>query len=182
LPPPPSPPLSLPLSLFLSCHRCLHRRRRLTRRRHSTGVFQVLATVEAMAVAPWCGSDNPLKSGGGDKFDQTERVGSPPWCGQQAHCLGMSIFQAWAVVERPWPTMPMGSMIIKIVKLWLTKKRRGEGSELELRRESAYDSNGNGTDLHTGLYVLWLRYGENCKASCTHGVFRKTCTSRCGVL
>ena len=38
------------------------------------------------------------------------------------------------------------------------KKRGGKGSDVELRRESAYDS--NGTDLHTGLYVLWLRYGE----------------------
>jgi hypothetical protein len=40
----------------------------------------------------------------------------------------------------------------------LTKKRGGKGSDVELRRESAYDS--NGTDLHTGLYVQWLRYGE----------------------
>jgi hypothetical protein len=29
---------------------------------------------------------------------------------------------------------------------------------VELRRESAYDS--NGIDLHTGLYVLWLQYRE----------------------
>jgi hypothetical protein len=34
----------------------------------------------------------------------------------------MSVFQAWAVVERPWPTTPMGSMFIKIAKLRLTKK------------------------------------------------------------
>jgi hypothetical protein len=36
----------------------------------------------------------------------------------------MSVFQAWAVVERPWPIRPMamGSMFIKIVKLRLTKK------------------------------------------------------------
>ena len=34
------------------------------------------------------------------------------------------------------------------------KKRSG----VELWRESAYDSNGIG--LHTGLYVLWLRYRE----------------------
>jgi hypothetical protein len=34
----------------------------------------------------------------------------------------MSVFQAWVVVERPWPTMPMGSMFIKIAKLPLTKK------------------------------------------------------------
>ena len=64
----------------------------------------------------------------------------------------MSVFQAWAVVERPWPTTPMGSMFIKIAKLPLTKKGGGKGSDVELRRESAYDSN----DLHTGLYVLWL--------------------------
>jgi hypothetical protein len=69
----------------------------------------------------------------------------------------MSVFRAWAVVERPWP--------IKIAKLWLTKKGGEKGSDVELRREYAYDS--NGTDLHMGLYVLsWLRYGENCKASC----------------
>jgi hypothetical protein len=72
--------------------------------------------------------------------------------------LGMSVFQAWAVVERPWPSTPMGSMFIKIVKLRFTKKRGEKRSDVELRRESAYDS--NGTDLHTGLYVLWLRYGE----------------------
>ncbi len=35
------------------------------------------------------------------------------------------------------------------------KKRGGKGSDMELRRESAYDS--NGIDLHTGLYVLWLQ-------------------------
>jgi hypothetical protein len=52
----------------------------------------------------------------------------------------------------------MGLLFIKIAKLQLTKKGGGKGSEVELRRESAYDS--NGTDLHTGLYVLWLRYGE----------------------
>ena len=37
----------------------------------------------------------------------------------------------------------------------ICKKKR---SDVELWRESAYDSNGIG--LHTGLYVLWLRYGE----------------------
>ena len=55
-------------------------------------------------------------------------------------------------------TTPMGSMFIEIVKLRLTKKGGGKGSDVELWRESAYDS--NGTDLHMGLYVLWLRYGE----------------------
>jgi hypothetical protein len=39
----------------------------------------------------------------------------------------MSVFQAWAVVERPWLTTPMGSMFIKIAKLRLTKKRGGKG-------------------------------------------------------
>jgi hypothetical protein len=40
----------------------------------------------------------------------------------------MSIFQAWAVVERrPWPTTPMGSMFIKIAKLRFDKKRGGKG-------------------------------------------------------
>jgi hypothetical protein len=38
----------------------------------------------------------------------------------------MSVFQACEVVERPWPTTPMGSMFIKIAKLRLTKKG-GEG-------------------------------------------------------
>ena len=46
--------------------------------------------------------------------------------------LGMSIFQAWAVVERPWSTTPMGSMFIEIVKLRLTKKGGGKGSDVEL--------------------------------------------------
>jgi hypothetical protein len=34
----------------------------------------------------------------------------------------MSVFQAWAVVERPWPTTPMGSMFIKIVMLRMKRK------------------------------------------------------------
>ena len=35
------------------------------------------------------------------------------------------------------------------------KKVTKKGSDVELWRESAYDS--DGIDLHTGLYVLWLR-------------------------
>jgi hypothetical protein len=35
------------------------------------------------------------------------------------------------------------------------KKMGGKGSDVELRREFAY--NRNGIDLHTGLYVLWLQ-------------------------
>jgi hypothetical protein len=40
-----------------------------------------------------------------------------------------SVFQAWAVVERPWPTTPMGSMFIKVVKLWLTKNGGERGAK-----------------------------------------------------
>ena len=51
--------------------------------------------------------------------------------------------------------MPMVSTFIKIAKPRFDKKRGGGGSDMELRRESAYDS--DGIDLHTGLYVLWLQ-------------------------
>ena len=46
-------------------------------------------------------------------------------------------------------------MFVKIVKLRFAKKKEKKRSDVELRRESAYDSNGIG--LHTGMYVLWLR-------------------------
>ena len=50
---------------------------------------------------------------------------------------------------------PMVSMFVKIVKLRFAKKKEKKRSDVELRRESAYDSNGIG--LNTGMYVLWLR-------------------------
>ena len=34
-----------------------------------------------------------------DEFDQIERLGSRPWCGQQARCPRMGVFQQWAAVE-----------------------------------------------------------------------------------
>ena len=51
-----------------------------------------------------------------------------------------------------------GVNVHKNCEALVDKKRGGKGSDVELRRESAYDS--NGIDLHTGLYVLWLRYRE----------------------
>ena len=51
-----------------------------------------------------------------------------------------------------------GVKFVKITKLRFAKKSNKKRSDVELWRESAYDSNGIG--LHTGLYVLWLRYGE----------------------
>jgi hypothetical protein len=81
-----------------------------------------------------------------DEFDQTERVGSRPWCGQQARCPGTGIFRLWAAVERPWPTTPMVSMLVKIVKLQFAKKKvKKKRSDVELRRDSAYDSNDRST-------------------------------------
>ena len=51
-----------------------------------------------------------------------------------------------------------GAMFVKIANLRFAKKCKKKRSDVELWRESAYDSNGTG--LHTGLYVLWLRCGE----------------------
>ena len=61
---------------------------------------------------------------------------------------------------------PMGSMFIKIAKLRLTKKRGGKGSDVELRRESAYDSNDRSTYRAVCMYYGYDR-GKNRKASCT---------------
>jgi len=70
----------------------------------------------------------------------------------------MGLFWPWAAVERPWPTKPMVLMFVKVAKLRFAKKNEKKRIDVELRREFAYNSNGIG--LHTGLYVLWLRYGE----------------------
>ncbi len=58
-----------------------------------------------------------------------------------------------AMADNPW-----GQCSKQNAKLRFDKKRGGKGNDVELRRESAYDR--NGIDLHTGLYVLWLRYRE----------------------
>ena len=73
-----------------------------------TGVFRPWAAVEAMSVAPCCGKRKPpqialvncfLDLPPLDEFDQTEWMGSCPWCGQQARCPRMGVFWPWAVVE-----------------------------------------------------------------------------------
>ena len=51
--------------------------------------------------------------------------------------------------------MPMVSMFVKIAKLRFAKKSEKKRSDVELRRESAYNTIVM-VCLHTGLYVLWL--------------------------
>jgi hypothetical protein len=53
----------------------------------------------------------------------------------------------------------MVSMFVKIARLWFAKKKvKKYRSDVELWRESAYDS--DGIELHTGQYVPGLRYME----------------------
>ena len=60
----------------------------------------------------------------------------------------------------------MVSMFIKIAKLRFNKKG-GEGSDVELRRESAYDSNDRST--HRAVHTMAM-IGKNRKASCTNNM------------
>ena len=65
----------------------------------------------------------------------------------------MGVFRPWAAVEALADDAP-GVDMVKIGKIRFVKKITKKGSDVELWRESTYDS--SGIDLRTGLYVLWL--------------------------
>ena len=97
-----------------------------------------------------------------DEFDRTKWVGSHPWCRKQARCPRTGVFRPWAAVERPWPTTPVVLMFVKIAKLRLAKKSEKKWSDVELRRESAYDSK----DIYIRgcMYQCLAKTGKNEKS------------------
>ena len=69
------------------------------------------------------------------------------------------IFQPWVAVEALADNAHGVSMMEKVAFVQFVKKGEDKKrSDVELWRESAYDS--DGIELHTGLYVPGLRYME----------------------